>query len=90
MFGGILSKVRGHLAKTGLLCYGGAQHKGNGELQRLLAALRAGRINEVWILWRWAGHSAVGRLIHVCDKLGVPYSLVGSLSAVRKRLRAAA
>lgn len=90
VFGGILSKVRNYLAETGVCCYGGAQHTGNGELQRLVAALRAGRITEVWILWRWAGHSAVARLIDVCKTLGVAYSLVGSLSAVRKRLRSTA
>jgi hypothetical protein len=90
VFGGIFSKVRNHLAETGLCCYGGARHTGNGELQRLLAALRAGQITEVWILWRWAGHSAVSRLIDVCKTVGVAYSRVGSLSAVRKRLRAVA
>lgn len=90
VFGGILSKVRNNLTATGVCCYGGARHTGNGELQRLVAALRAGRITELWILWRWAGHSAVTRLTNVCRTLDVAYSLVGSLSAVRKRLRATA
>lgn len=89
VFGGILSKIRNYLGATGVSCYGGAQQTGNGELQRLIAALRAGRITEVWILWRWAGHSAVSRIIEVCKTLGVAYSLVGSLSAVRKRLQRA-
>ena len=89
VFGGILSKVRNHLGETGVCCYGGAQHTGNGELQRLVAALRAGGVSEVWILWRWSGHSAVARLIDVCRTLGVAYALVGSLSGVRKRLGAA-
>ena len=89
VFGGILSKVRNHLVETRVCCYGGAQHTGNGGLQRLIAALRAGGVSEVWILWRWSGHSAVARLIDVCRTLGVAYALVGSLSAVRKRLGAA-
>ncbi|HRI08966.1 MAG TPA: DEAD/DEAH box helicase [Nannocystaceae bacterium] len=88
VFGGLLTKIRHRLADTGVRCFGGAKHSGNGELQRLITALRAGTITEVLILWRWLGHSEVTRLIDTCKTLGVTYVLVGGLSAIRQHLRA--
>ena len=44
---------------------------GNGELRRLVAALRAGSIDCVVVLTRWNGHSATGKLRRICRRYGV-------------------
>ncbi len=44
---------------------------GNGELRRLLAALRSGRIALVVILSRWNGHSATTAVRKLCKKHGI-------------------
>ncbi len=49
---------------------------GNGELRRLEAALRAGRIDRLIVLARWNGHSATRRALRLCRGLGVPVDLV--------------
>lgn len=49
---------------------------GNGELRRLLSALRAGAIDLVVILARWNGHSATARVRRLCRSRGVPVTLV--------------
>lgn len=49
-----------------------AKYGGNGELRRLDAALRAGGIGEVIILFQWNGHSGSARVRRLCRRLGVP------------------
>jgi hypothetical protein len=48
---------------------------GNGGLKRLVASLKAGGVDRVIILARWIGHSAAGRVLAVCRKLGVPFDI---------------
>jgi hypothetical protein len=86
VFGGLDTKLRHHLQHTGLRCYGGARHSGNGELRRLLAALRSGTISEVLILWRWLGHSEVETIIATCNACGVAYTRMSSMSKIRRHL----
>jgi len=84
--GGLLSKWRRYLVHDGVRCYGSAHHTGNGELRRLLAAIHNGRLREVWILWRWIGHSEVGAIIKACRANRTPYRLVSSISSARREL----
>jgi len=85
--GGLCTKWRRELSSTaGIRCYGSKNHTGRGELARLRAALRAGTITEVWILYRWIGHSEANAIKKICKKLGVPVGYVRSLSEIRERL----
>ncbi len=52
------------------------RYGGNGEVRRLTAALRGGRIRRVLLLTRWNGHSAVNAIRALCRDLGVPVDLV--------------
>ena len=45
-------------------------------------------IDEVWILFRWIGHSEVTRLRAICKARGITYNLVTGVSALRRRLDA--
>lgn len=49
---------------------------GNGELRRLLSALRSGRIGLVVILARWNGHSATTAVRKLCKKHGIRVEMV--------------
>jgi hypothetical protein len=49
---------------------------GNGELRRLLSALRSGRIGLVVILARWNGHSATAAVRKVCKKRGIRVEVI--------------
>lgn len=48
---------------------------GNGSLRRLEAALRAGRIALVVILWKWNGHPGTTKVRRLCRRLGVPFQV---------------
>lgn len=48
---------------------------GNGELRRLVAALRSGSIDCVVVLARWNGHAATGKLRRICRRYGVEFVL---------------
>ena len=52
------------------------RYGGNGELRRLLSALRAGSFDLVVILARWNGHSATKQVRATCKQLGVPVRLL--------------
>lgn len=56
--------------------YKSTDHGGNGELRRILAALRAGSIDLVLVLRRWNGHSATTAIRRLCRKLGVACQVV--------------
>lgn len=48
---------------------------GNGELKRLLHALRGGRVERLVILTRWVGHAAAQRAARAARARGVRVSL---------------
>lgn len=54
----------------------GRRFGGNGELRRLERALKSRRIDRVVILTRGCGHSASGRALRLCRKLGVRVQMV--------------
>ena len=47
---------------------------GNGELQRLLMAIRAGTLEEVVIDHRFNGHAGVRAVVAACRRRGVRYT----------------
>ena len=49
-----------------------SKNGGNGELRRLEAALRAGNIGQVILLWKWNGHSGMAKVRALCRRLRVP------------------
>ena len=85
--GGLCTKWKKELSSTtGIRCYGSKNHAGRGEFARLRAALSAGTITEVWILYLWIGHSEANAIKKICKKLDIPFGYVRSLSEIRKRL----
>lgn len=53
-----------------------AQDGGNGELRRVMSALRSGRYDRVIILARWNGHGATVAIRRLCRKHGIPCETV--------------
>ena len=49
---------------------------GNGELRRVLSALRSGRYGRVIILAQWNAHSATVAIRRLCRQLGIPFEVV--------------
>lgn len=60
----------------GARIYRSSRSGGDGELRRLLAALRAGAIERVLILARWNGHSATAAVQKLCRRLGIRVEMV--------------
>lgn len=67
--------------------FGSANEAGAGELRRLLASLKAGRIHEVRILLCKIGHSETRAIKQVCRKLGIPVRLFDGRGQVESRRR---
>lgn len=59
--------------------YSSSKEGGCGELSALLASIRSGGVDEVWILYRWLSHSESERIQRVCRKRGVPVRLFPGL-----------
>lgn len=53
--------------------YGSAASAGDGELRRLVAAIRAREVVLVVVLARWMGHSATSSLRRTCRRGQVPF-----------------
>lgn len=49
---------------------------GNGEARRLESAIRAGSIDQVFILTRWNSHEVTKRIRRICKQLRVPVTFV--------------
>lgn len=68
-----------------IILYRSVQEGGAGEARRLLAAIRAGQIAQVFVLARWISHTTSNRIRQVCAGHGVPCSVwprgVSSLAA---------
>ena len=64
--------------------YGSAKEAGAGELRRLLASLKGGGIDEVWILFCWIGHSESRAIQKVCRRRGIPVRLLGGRGQVER------
>ena len=67
----------GRLAGLGeITVFQSPQDGGNGELRRLLSALRGGVIDLVVILTRWNSHSATKQVRKLCKQLKIPVQVV--------------
>ncbi len=49
-----------------------SRYGGNGEIRRLLRALRSGTIDKLIILVSWNGHSETGLATRLCRRLKIP------------------
>jgi hypothetical protein len=67
--------------------YASAKEGGAGELRRLLASIKRGGIDEVWVLVRWIGHSESKAIDRECRKRGIHVERLGGLAQARKRRR---
>lgn len=71
--GGIAERFSHRLEVDGeLRVFSSSRHGGCGQLRRLLASLRSGGTDEVWIITCWIGHSQSRALVRECRKLGIP------------------
>lgn len=87
VFGGDLHRLaRGLSGLADLELFGSTGQTGQGELRRVLAALRAGTIREVCLVVRWAGHGEIDAIRRLCRTLGVGYHCFRSIGAVRRWL----
>lgn len=86
LVGGIALEARKTLdAKARIKRFASAKEGGTGELRRLLASIKRGGIDEVWILVRWIGHSESRRIEEACAKRGIPVRRLRGLGQARKR-----
>ncbi len=87
VFGGDLHKSARDLAgRDDVELFGSSGHTGQGELRRFSASLRAGMIDRVCLVLRWAGHSEVEAIRALCRAHGVVCELFRSVGAVRRAL----
>jgi len=88
LVGGIAPRVAKTLdAKTKLERYASAKEGGTGELRRLLASIKRGGVDEVWILLCWIGHSETRVIEEECTKRGIPVKRLRGPGQARKRQR---
>lgn len=87
VFGGDLHRLTRALAGLAdLELFGSTGQTGQGELRRMLAALRAGAVREVCLVVRWAGHGEIDAIRRLCRTLGVGCRSFRSIGAVRRWL----
>ena len=87
VYGGDLRRlVRALTDLADVALFGSTGQTGQGELRRLLAALRAGAVREVCVIVRWAGHGEVDAIRRLCRRLRVPCRDFLSIGAVRRCL----
>lgn len=87
VFGGDLKKLARDLAGlTDVALFGSTGQTGQGELRRMLAALRGGAVVEVYLVIRWAGHGEIDAIRRLCRALGVVCRTFHSIGAVRRSL----
>ena len=88
VFGGDLRKLSRALADLDHVeLFGSTGQTGQGELRRMSAALRAGAVQQVCVVIRWAGHGEVDVIRRLCRVLGVACLSFRSFGAVRRWLR---
>lgn len=85
VFGGDLRKLSRALADLDHVeLFGSTGQTGQGELRRMSAALRAGAVQQVCVVIRWAGHGEVDAIRRLCRVLGIACRSVHSFGAVRR------
>ena len=84
LVGGIAGQQGADEGADEVRVFGSAKEGGCGELRRLLACLHRGRVDEVWILTCWIGHSESRAIGRACKKLGIPVRRFGGRGQVRR------
>lgn len=80
LVGGIADRRSHQVEVNGTLkTFASSRNGGTGELRRLIASIRSGGIDEVWILTCWIGHSECHAIVRECRKRGVPVKRVSGL-----------
>lgn len=88
VFGGNIRKLTRDLAGLpNLELFGSTGQTGQGELRRMLASLRAGALQQVCLVIRWAGHGEIDAIRRLCRALGVTCHCFRSFGAVRRWLK---
>ena len=67
-----------------LRVFGSASEAGVGELRRLVASLRRGGIDEIWILLCRVGHSEARAIKQACRKRCIPVRLYDGRGQARR------
>lgn len=84
--GGIADRTAHHIETDAKVrYYASSKEGGAGELRRLMASLRRGGTDEVWILTCWIGHSECNAIVEACNKRGIPVHRFAGLGRARRR-----
>jgi hypothetical protein len=75
VFGGDARQRQRWADASGVRFFQSRRGGGNGELRRLVAAVRSRSVALVVVLARWNGHSATRKLRRVCRRYGVAFAL---------------
>jgi hypothetical protein len=65
--------------------YGGVKDVGQGDLKRLEAAIKAGSIDEVYMLIRWNGHTTTHIVSKLCRDRDIPCCLIYPADKVKRK-----
>ncbi|WP_434419674.1 hypothetical protein [Nannocystis pusilla] len=85
--GGDIQKARiGLGTRDDVTLFGSSGQTGQGELRRLATALRAGKVERVFVVLRWVGHGEVAAIRALCRTLGIACVALRSFGAVRRAL----
>ncbi len=88
LVGGIAARVARRLGAEGKIKrFASAKEGGSGELRRLLASIKGGGIDEVWILVCWIGHSETRVIVEACTKRGIRVERLRGPGQAKKRQR---
>jgi hypothetical protein len=65
--------------------YGGVKDVGTGDLKRLEAAIKAGSIDEVYMLIRWNGHNTTQMVSKLCRDREIPCYTIYPADKVKRK-----
>ncbi|MCA9720759.1 MAG: hypothetical protein KC468_39215 [Myxococcales bacterium] len=86
VIGGDAKKIRRHVGDDSLRYYSSSHNGGNGDAAMLTAAIRAGGVDEVWILWPCIGHPERDGVIAACRAQEVAIVWVNGPGEIKTRL----
>jgi hypothetical protein len=70
--------------------FGGTKDVGIGDIKRLEVAIKAGKIDEVYMLIRWNGHVTTNNVSRWCKERDIPCHLVAPSDMARRKAEVAA
>eukprot|EP00775_Hariotina_reticulata_P006194 gene6194-6430_t len=69
--------------------FGSARDVGEGEIKSLEACIKAGSVDEVYMMTRWNSHTTTQYISRLCKRLDIPVHLLGSSQIVAAKNKAA-